>query len=55
MLNIEKYWEDLNVMHVNRENSRAYYIPYGDAETSLSKKRRLLSLRRLSKIIHCHI
>jgi beta-galactosidase len=41
MLNIEKYWEDLNVMHVNRENSRAYYIPYGDAETSLSKKRRL--------------
>lgn len=39
MLNVKKYWEDLNVMHVNRLTPRAYYIPYGDAETALSKKR----------------
>jgi len=39
MLNIEKYWEDLNTLHVNREKPRAYYIPYADAETALSKKR----------------
>lgn len=39
LVNVEKYWEDLNVLQVNRENSRAYFIPYGDAESAFSKKR----------------
>lgn len=39
MLSVKKYWEDLNVMHLNREMPRAYYIPYGDKESALSKKR----------------
>nr|WP_284703640.1 glycoside hydrolase family 2 TIM barrel-domain containing protein [Clostridium swellfunianum] len=39
MINIKKYWEDLNIMHVNRENPRAYYIPYGSEETALTKNR----------------
>lgn len=39
MLNIEKYWEDLNVMHLNRLEPRAYYIPYADQETAINKKR----------------
>ncbi|MFL0249573.1 glycoside hydrolase family 2 TIM barrel-domain containing protein [Clostridium neuense] len=39
MLNVKKYWEDLNVMHVNRLEPRAYYIPYGDAKTAFNKKR----------------
>jgi beta-galactosidase len=36
---IEKYWEDLNVLQVNRQAPRAYYIPYADADAALSKKR----------------
>lgn len=39
MLKVEKYWEDLNVMEVNREKPRAYYIPYGDVDTAAEKKR----------------
>lgn len=39
MLNVKKYWEDLNVTHVNRLKPRAYYIPYADAETAFNKKR----------------
>jgi beta-galactosidase len=39
VLNIQKYWEDLNVLEVNREQPRAYYIPYKDTEAALSKKR----------------
>lgn len=39
MLNVQKYWEDLNVMHVNRLKPRAYYIPYADAEAALNKRR----------------
>lgn len=41
MITIEKYWENLSVLHVNREKPRAHYIPYGDAESSLSMKRGL--------------
>ncbi|WP_234122786.1 glycoside hydrolase family 2 TIM barrel-domain containing protein [Clostridium hydrogenum] len=39
MLNVKKYWEDLNIMQVNRLTTRAYYIPYADAETAFNKKR----------------
>jgi beta-galactosidase len=39
LLSIQKYWEDLNVMEVNREQPRAYYIPYKDVEAALLKKR----------------
>lgn len=39
MINIPKYWEDLNVLQKNREAPRAYYIPYGDAESALKQKR----------------
>lgn len=39
MINIEKYWEDLNIMHINREKPRSYYIPYAEAEAALTKKR----------------
>ncbi|WP_281890596.1 glycoside hydrolase family 2 TIM barrel-domain containing protein [Paenibacillus sp. YYML68] len=39
MIPIQKYWEDLNVLHVNREAPRAYYIPYADGEAAQSRKR----------------
>lgn len=39
LLSLQKYWEDLNVMQVNREKPRAYYIPYGNNESALDKKR----------------
>lgn len=39
MVNVKKYWEDLNVIHVNTEEPRAYYIPYGDVQNALYKKR----------------
>ncbi|RAI98338.1 beta-galactosidase [Paenibacillus pabuli] len=39
MLNITKHWEDLNVLHVNREEARAYYIPYHDEVTAKTRKR----------------
>ncbi|MCU6791627.1 DUF4981 domain-containing protein [Paenibacillus sp. WQ 127069] len=39
MIHLNKYWEDLNVLQVNREASRAYYIPYQDEQSALSQKR----------------
>ncbi|MFF2481327.1 glycoside hydrolase family 2 TIM barrel-domain containing protein [Paenibacillus sp. NPDC058071] len=39
MLKINRYWEDLNVMQVNREAARAHYIPYGDKEGASTGKR----------------
>lgn len=39
MINIPKYWEDLNVLQKNREASRAYYIPHKDADSALKQKR----------------
>jgi len=36
---MEKYWENLKVMHINREEPRAYYIPYDDAYAAKSGKR----------------
>jgi beta-galactosidase len=39
VIQVKKYWEDPNVLQVNRETPRAYYIPYGDAESAKSNKR----------------
>lgn len=39
MLNVKKYWEDLNVLNVNAEKPRAYYVPYGNLEDALCSKR----------------
>ncbi|WP_163193481.1 glycoside hydrolase family 2 TIM barrel-domain containing protein [Clostridium thermarum] len=39
MINVPKYYEDLDVMEVNREAPRAYYIPYRSEAAALSKKR----------------
>ncbi|HYE83417.1 MAG TPA: glycoside hydrolase family 2 TIM barrel-domain containing protein [Clostridia bacterium] len=39
MINIKKYWEDPNVLQINREKPRAYYIPYKDEEAALFKRR----------------
>ncbi|MBW7452558.1 glycoside hydrolase family 2 TIM barrel-domain containing protein [Paenibacillus sepulcri] len=39
MINVPKYWEDLSVLQKSREAARAYYIPYGDAESALRQKR----------------
>lgn len=39
MLELEKYWENTQTLEVNREQPRAYYIPYADAESAKSGKR----------------
>jgi beta-galactosidase len=39
LIQVEKYWEDPNVLQLNREAPRAYYIPYGDLESAKSGKR----------------
>ncbi|MGN7360226.1 glycoside hydrolase family 2 TIM barrel-domain containing protein [Paenibacillus sp. SAF-054] len=39
MLSLERYWENTQILEVNREQPRAYYIPYADAESAKSGKR----------------
>lgn len=39
MISIAKYWEDLSVLHVNREPARATGIPYADRSALASGKR----------------
>ncbi|MNZ24177.1 Evolved beta-galactosidase subunit alpha [compost metagenome] len=39
MINLPKYWEDLNVLHKNREAARAYYIPFADGKSALQQQR----------------
>lgn len=39
MIQINRHWEDLNVLQVNREAPRAYFIPYADAVSAKSGKR----------------
>ncbi|WP_028558804.1 glycoside hydrolase family 2 TIM barrel-domain containing protein [Paenibacillus pinihumi] len=39
MIQINRYWEDLNVLQVNREPARAYYIPYKDEGGAKARKR----------------
>ncbi|BBH23781.1 beta-galactosidase [Paenibacillus baekrokdamisoli] len=39
MLSIERYWEDPGKLHLNREEPRAYYIPYADEGSARAKKR----------------
>ncbi|WP_379141329.1 glycoside hydrolase family 2 TIM barrel-domain containing protein [Paenibacillus sp. sgz500992] len=41
MIQAEKYWENPNLLHVNRENPRAHYIPYADSSSAVSRKRSL--------------
>lgn len=47
MINIEKYWEDLSILQVNREKPRSYYIPYEDEKAALSEEREASSFFRL--------
>ena len=39
LLNLPRYWEDPNVLQVNREKPRSYYIPYADRDAALARKR----------------
>lgn len=39
MINVPKVWQDPSVLQLHREEPRAYYIPYGDAESSKAGKR----------------
>ncbi|RCX21561.1 beta-galactosidase [Fontibacillus phaseoli] len=39
MIAIEKYWDNQDLLHVNREQARAYYIPYADTTSAASRKR----------------
>lgn len=39
MIDLPKYWEDLNVLHKNREAARAYYIPFADEKSALQQQR----------------
>jgi beta-galactosidase len=39
MLQLNKYWENPDVLQVNRESPRAYYIPYADAISADAGKR----------------
>lgn len=39
MIRINKYWEDLTVLEVNREAARSYYIPYRDVASADANKR----------------
>ncbi|WP_248926902.1 glycoside hydrolase family 2 TIM barrel-domain containing protein [Paenibacillus hamazuiensis] len=39
MIRVDKYWENPNLLQVNREKPRAYYIPYADAASADSRKR----------------
>ncbi len=39
MIRLNRYWENLNVLHVNREAPRAAYIPYADENSAKSGKR----------------
>lgn len=39
MIMIDKYWEDPEKLHVNREAPRAYYIPYADTAAAKEHQR----------------
>lgn len=39
MLTINKYWEDLTTLHINREEARSYYIPYSSVGEAFRGKR----------------
>ncbi|MCJ8014054.1 DUF4981 domain-containing protein [Paenibacillus sp. KQZ6P-2] len=39
MLSLEKYWENTQTLQVNRQQPRAYYIPYADAVSAKTGKR----------------
>ncbi|MHB1485000.1 MAG: glycoside hydrolase family 2 TIM barrel-domain containing protein [Saccharofermentanales bacterium] len=39
MINIPKYYEDQSVLHINRADQRAYYIPYKESQQAFEGKR----------------
>jgi beta-galactosidase len=39
MKDLKKVWENLDVLHINREAPRAYYIPYANTESARKGKR----------------
>ncbi|ANE45227.1 glycoside hydrolase [Paenibacillus swuensis] len=39
MISLENYWENPRLLHVNREQPRAYYIPYADTVSAKERKR----------------
>ncbi|WP_284638588.1 glycoside hydrolase family 2 TIM barrel-domain containing protein [Paenibacillus silviterrae] len=39
MISVTKHWENPSVLQVNRQQPRAYYIPYGDAVHANARKR----------------
>jgi len=39
MIPIEKYWENPEILQVNAEKPRAYYIPYADADKAVIRER----------------
>jgi len=39
LINLPKLWENLEVMHLNREAARASYVPYADRDAAISGKR----------------
>lgn len=38
-MKIEKYWENLSVLHKNRMKPRTYYIPFADSQSALEQRR----------------
>ena len=46
MINIEKYWENPDILHVNCLKPRAYFIPYESKEKAeLGIRGELLGIR----------
>jgi beta-galactosidase len=39
MLQLDKHWDNLEVLHLNREQPRAYYIPHADREAAKQRRR----------------
>ncbi|MGE5679224.1 MAG: glycoside hydrolase family 2 TIM barrel-domain containing protein, partial [Pseudomonadota bacterium] len=39
MMKIDKYWEDLETLQVNREKPRSFYIPYNDEAAAMEQRR----------------
>jgi len=39
LIKVDKYWEDPSLLQVNRQQARAYYIPYGDTASAKMGKR----------------
>lgn len=49
MIELEKYWENLSTLHVNRLPARASFIPYADAEAARTGTRAFAFLPDLER------